>query len=74
MSIPMNDMYHETATSDIVNANSTTTGSNSSTSSNSTSDSSGAASNNGAAGLRLPSSAFVGVAAAAVAAVVAGSL
>ena len=72
MSIPMNDMYHETATSDIVNANSTTASN--STSSNSTSDSSGAASNNGAAGLRLPSSAFVGVAAAAVAAVVAGSL
>ncbi|RPD59083.1 hypothetical protein L226DRAFT_553741 [Lentinus tigrinus ALCF2SS1-7] len=70
LSIPMNDMYHETATTDIVGANSTSD----STSSNSTSGSSSAASGNGATGLRLPSSAFVGVAAAAVAAVFAGSL
>ena len=68
----MNDMYKETATTDIVNSN-TTVGSNS-TSSNGTSGSSGASADNGAAGLRLPSSAFFGVAAAAVAAVFAGSL
>ncbi|RDX40544.1 hypothetical protein OH76DRAFT_1366073 [Lentinus brumalis] len=63
MSFPMNDMYKETATTDIVGNNST--GSN---------GSSAAASGNGAAGLSLPSAAFVGVAAAAVAAAVAGSL
>ncbi|KAI0704513.1 hypothetical protein C8T65DRAFT_245077 [Cerioporus squamosus] len=66
MSIPMNDMYKETATTDIVGSNSTT--------GNSSSGSSGAASENGAVGLRLPSAAFAGVAAAAVAAVFTGSL
>ena len=66
LSIPTYDMYKETAQTDIVGSNST---------SNSTSSSSGAATDSsGAAGLRIPSSAFMGVAAAAVVAAFAGSL
>ena len=67
MSIPTYDMYKETAQTDIVGSNST--------SSNSSTSSSGAATDSsGAAGLRIPSSAFASVAAAAVVAAFASSL
>ena len=67
LSIPTYDMYKETAQTDIVGSNST--------SSNSSTSSSGAATDSsGAAGLRIPSSAFASVAAAAVVAAFASSL
>ncbi|TBU34149.1 hypothetical protein BD311DRAFT_747240 [Dichomitus squalens] len=92
MNFAPNDLYKETATTDIVNSNSSSSSNSSSTSTSSGSKSSsgtkstgasgskasgnttGAASDNGAAGLRLPSTAFAGVVAAAVAAVFAGFL
>ncbi|KAI0738595.1 hypothetical protein C8Q80DRAFT_1113603 [Daedaleopsis nitida] len=74
LSIPMNDMYQETATTDIVTSNSST-GSNSSTSTGSGTSGTGTGASseggNGAAGLHTS---MVGVVAAAIAAVVAGAL
>ena len=85
MNFAPNDLYKETATTDIVGTNSSSS-SNSSTSSTSTksssgskassgsSNSTGAASGNGAAALHMPSTAIAGVVAAAVAAVFVGFL